>query len=624
MSSDQEKRNPANKASEELVGGHDDPENHATPLRADAKKFREKHEFDSSFNPNRSVLPSIDQSKKNEALADPLIPARMVNEYVYCPRLAYLEWVQKEWASSADTVEGTFVHRRVDTRKVNAKNDAESTNEPNIARSVEVGSARLGLIAKIDLLEIQDDLAVPVEYKKGKRPHIKNNAWDPDRVQLCVQGLLLREHSLHCEYGVLYYAGSRERVKVPFDAELIKLTIDSIGAFRASIQAEEVPKPLKDSPKCPRCSLVGICLPDEVNLMQAMKTSIRPIAVKRTTAYPLYIQSHQCKVSKDGGELVITTGRHESEETNRVRLSEVSQLAIFGNAYITTPVMHDLLRRSIPVCWYTYGGWFLGHSTSGFGGNVELRIMQFRSAEDATVCQRIANGLIEAKIKNSRAFLMRNSRLRESNEIRDAVKKLKSVAYKAKTCGSLEELLGLEGHAAALYFKHFGSMFKETIQNLSETFSFETRNRRPPLDPINAMLSFGYALLIRQVSVALMTTGLDPYMGFMHQGRFGRHSLALDLMEPFRPLIVDSTVLTMVNNGEVTPSGFVNAAGAVAMKDSTRKKLIATFERRLSQEITHPLFDYKIEYRRLFELQARLLSRYLLGDIPEYPNLIVR
>ena len=531
---------------------------------------------------------------------------------------------KKEWASSADTVEGTFVHRRVDTRKVNAKNDAESTNEPNIARSVEVGSDRLGLIAKIDLLEIQDDLAVPVEYKKGKRPHIKNNAWDPDRVQLCVQGLLLREHSLHCEYGVLYYAGSRERVKVPFDAELIKLTIDSIRAFRASIQAEEMPEPLKDSPKCPRCSLVGICLPDEVNLMQTMKTSIRPIAVKRTTAYPLYIQSYQCKVSKDGGELVITNGRDESEETNRVRLSEVSQLAIFGNAYITTPVMHEFLRRSIPVCWYTYGGWFLGHSTSGFGGNVELRIMQFRSAEDATVCQRIANGLIEAKIKNSRAFLMRNSRLRESNEIRDAVKKLKSVAYKAKTCRSLEELLGLEGHAAALYFKHFGSMFKETIQSLSETFSFETRNRRPPLDPINAMLSFGYALLIRQVSVALMTTGLDPYMGFMHQGRFGRHSLALDLMEPFRPLIVDSTVLTMVNNGEVTPSGFVKAAGAVAMKDSTRKKLIATFERRLSQEITHPLFDYKIEYRRLFELQARLLSRYLLGDIPEYPNLIVR
>ena len=622
MSSDQEKLNSASSQSGEKTE-HKNSDAH--PLRVDVERTRYKTLDERSIQSHRLFEKLPLKSKKHEPISNPLIPARMVNEFVYCPRLAYLEWVQKEWEDSVDTVEGGFAHKRVDKRDTAIKSESTSSTEPTVARSVEVGSEKLGLTAKIDLLQIENDLAVPVEYKKGKRPHIKHNAWDPDRVQVCVQGLLLREHGLKSEYGVLYYAGSRERVIVPFDVDLIKLTNESVESFRESVRSGELPMPLTDSPKCPRCSLVGICLPDEVNVLKTIKEKIRPIAIKRTTAYPLYIQSHQCKVSKEGYELIVTSGRGEEEEINKVRLSEVSQLAIFGNAYITTPVMHELLRRGIPVCWYTYGGWFLGHSMGSFGGNVELRTMQFKNAEDTNVCQRIACGLIEAKIKNSRVFLMRNCRTRGSNQTRAALKELKSLANTAMKADTLNELLGIEGYAAAIYFKNFDSMFqKEINKGFLESFSFETRNRRPPLDPINAMLSFGYALLVRQISVALMATGLDPYKGFMHQGRFGRPSLALDLMEPFRPLVVDSTVLTMINNGEVNQDGFVARAGAVAMKDSTRKKYIATFERRLSQEITHPVFNYKIEYRRLFELQARLLGRYLLGDIPDYPNLVVR
>ena len=155
-------------------------------------------------------------------------------------------------------------------------------------------------------------------------------------------------------------------------------------------------------------------------------------------------------------------------------------------------------------------------------------------------------------------------------------------------------------------------------------FDMNGRNRRPPTDPVNAMLSFGYALLTRAFVVALSSVGFDPYRGFYHQPRYGRPALALDMMEPFRPLIVDSVVVTAINNGEVKPTDFVRTPVGTNLSASGRKRFIASFERRMSQEVTHPMFDYRVEYRRLFEMQARLLSRFLLGEIPDYPNFLTR
>lgn len=161
-----------------------------------------------------------------------------------------------------------------------------------------------------------------------------------------------------------------------------------------------------------------------------------------------------------------------------------------------------------------------------------------------------------------------------------------------------------------------------TAQELS--FDFQTRNRRPPTDPVNALLSFSYAMLTRAWTVVLSAVGFDPYRGFYHQPRYGRPSLALDLMEPFRPLIADSTVIQVVNNGEVQPGPFERAGGGVALKADGRKALIAAFERRLSHEVTHPLFGYLLSYRRLMEIQARLLGRHLQGELPDYPNFTTR
>ncbi|MFT3792762.1 MAG: CRISPR-associated endonuclease Cas1 [Rudaea sp.] len=207
-----------------------------------------------------------------------------------------------------------------------------------------------------------------------------------------------------------------------------------------------------------------------------------------------------------------------------------------------------------------------------------------------------------------------------------ALADLKRIQKQSESAENLEMLLGIEGNAAAIYFAHFRGLLK-SISAEDEpllSFDFAQRNRRPPTDPVNAMLSFGYTLLTRTFSVTLQAVGFDPFRGFYHQPRYGRPALALDLMEPFRPLLADSTVIQVINNGEIHPSDFVSVAGSVNMAPDGRKRFIAAFERRLGQEIAHPLFGYRVSYRRLLELQARLLGRFLLGELDDYPNFTTR
>lgn len=550
----------------------------------------------------------------------PLLPARMVNEYEYCPRLAYLEWVQGEWAESADTVEGRYRHRRVDKPAGDLPAPDEAGEEEKIhAKSITLSSNRLGLIAKLDLVEGEGNVVTPVDYKRGKRPHVPKGAYDPERIQLCVQGLILEEHGYTCNEGVLYFAESRERVQVAFDEELRSQTLSAVNGLRLIAAGGQLPPPLEDSPKCPRCSLVGICLPDEVNFLKKQEEFPRPLAVARDEALPLYVQANRAKVAKSGETLEISV---DDKTQTTVRLIDISQVVLMGNVYLTTPTLHELMRREIPVTWHSYGGWFLGH-TAGVGHkNVELRTVQYRASFDDNVCLRLAKHLVHAKILNCRTLLRRNWRGDEKPEA--LTERLKRDADDSLRATNLSELLGIEGLAAQRYFGHFANLIKQDGDPASYRFDFNRRNRRPPTDPVNALLSYAYSLLVRTWTVTLSAVGFDPYRGFYHQPRYGRPALALDMMEPFRSLIADSCVIQAINNGEVRPSDFINAAGSVALTNDGRKRFIATFERRLSHEITHPLFGYKVSYRRLLEIQARLLGRFLLGDIPEYPNFMTR
>lgn len=549
----------------------------------------------------------------------PLLPARMVNEYQYCPRLAYLEWVQGEWADSGDTVEGRHAHRRVDV-STGRLPEPESDGTARLhARSVTLSSMRLGLIARMDLVEAEGAAVTPVDYKRGKRPHVPRGAYDPERVQLCIQGMILEEHGYSCSEGVLYFVGSRERVRVVFDDELRTLTLAAVDGLRLAAAGGQAPPPLRDSPKCPRCSLVDICLPDEVNFLREADSPPRPLSVSREERLPLYVQANGARIAKKGETLEITT---DEENTTFARLPELSQIVLMGNIHVTTPTLHELMRRGIPVTWYSYGGWFLGHTVGTGHRNVELRTAQYRASFDERACLHVARELVRVKILNCRTLLRRNWRGQESSD--RVVALLKRDAEAASRAPDVGTLLGVEGAAASRYFGAFVQMIKRTDDADTLRFDFTRRNRRPPTDPVNALLSFSYALLVRAFSVTLTAVGFDAYRGLFHKPRYGRPALSLDIMEPFRPLLADSSVLTAINNGEVRPGDFVRSSGSVALTPGGRKRFIAAFERRMSQEVTHPVFGYRASYRRVLQIEVRLLGRYLLGELPVFSGFLTR
>jgi CRISPR-associated endonuclease Cas1/CRISPR-associated protein Cas4 len=562
----------------------------------------------------------------------PLIPARMVNEFVYCPRLAYLMWTQGEWADSGDTVEGQRVHGRVDRpsrplpspEDIERSADGDAEPEKIVTRSLTLSSQSLGVIAKLDIAEAEDGVITPVDYKRGRRPHTAQGAYEPERIQVCLQALLLEEHGYRVGDGALYYAQSRERVRVVLDETLRQAAREAVSRLRLTVAQGRIPPPLEDSPKCPRCALVSICLPDEVRTLAGSPLAPRPIAVPQDEALPLIVQSQHARVGKDGETLKIAD---EEKGESRVRLIDVSDVALFGNVQITTPALVALLEREIPVTFHSHGGWFRGMATGVGHRNVEVRAAQYRLSFDETACLRFSRELVAAKITNQRTILRRNWR-GSPDDRKIALDRLSAARTSARGASAPVQLLGLEGDAASVYFRALASLLlPPAVEGRTEAlsaFQFDARNRRPPTDPVNAMLSLAYAMLARHLTVTLAAVGLDPYRGFFHAPRYGRPALALDLMEPFRPIVADSVVLSVINTGEIRPNDFVVASTGTALTQAGRRRFVEAFERRLSQETTHPLFGYQVSMRRLLIVQARLLSRFLLGELSSYPHYLPR
>lgn len=572
-----------------------------------------------------------------------LVPARMINEVLYCERLMYLEWVQGEWSDNAFTVDGQSVHRRVnESGKPLREPPADPSEEapPYVARSVWLSSERLGITAKIDLVEVEGGSVVPVEYKRGACPDVPSGAYLPELAQVCAQVLLLREHGYTCDNGEIYYAKERRRVPITIDDWLIRSTLGAVERSRRLVLEGVLPPPLVDSPKCNGCSLVGICLPDETHalversppaeresedpslevgddpwgLAPPAEQPVRRLFPARDDKLPVYVQAQGASLRLDGERIVIHSKDQPSQE---VRLSNTSHVAVYGNVHVTTPAIRKLLERGIPLLFNSYGGWFVGQAVGHDSKNVELRLAQYGGTQDRVRCLQLARTFVASKILNCRTLLRRN----HESPSPVALSELKQLARKARGAESLEALLGIEGTAARRYYSEFSGMLKG---GAALEFDLDGRNRRPPRDPVNALLSFCYSLLTKELTLAIRAVGLDPLLGFYHQPHFGRPSLSLDLMEEFRPILADSTVIGALNNGVIRSDDFIAAAGSVALTPPARKRLILAFERRMDQLVTHPVFDYRISYRRVLEVQARLLSRVLLGELPRYPEFRVR
>jgi CRISP-associated protein Cas1 len=447
-----------------------------------------------------SALPILIEAKRE--LPD-YLPARMVNEFAYCPRLFFYEWVEGLFAESVDTVEGAIQHSRVDA-KATALPGAADLPQSIHSRSVTLSSERLRVIAKMDLVEVRDGVVTPVDYKHG-RPRDGAEGlelWPSDRAQLAVQGIVLRENGYQCEEGVAYYRKTGQRVRVTLDEALIteteRLILDAWGAAESA----EIPPPLVDSPKCPGCSLVGICLPDEtwraaaveledpqqlalfdVPRRKPAKREVRPMMTARSELRPLYLNTPGIKLGKSGAVLQV---KDKDKLLQEVRIGEICQVNLMGNVQVSTQAVQALCEAEIPICYFSMGGWFYGITLGLNTKNVFLRRNQFRLAEQEYFARTIARRLVAGKIRNQRTLLQRNHV--EPNRL--ALAGMKEMAERAEGASSLEELLGIEGNAARIYFGQFAGMMKpdEEAETAPLPFEMDGRNRRPPRDPVNAML----------------------------------------------------------------------------------------------------------------------------------------
>ncbi len=573
------------------------------------------------------------------------ISARMINEYVYCPRLFYFEQVVGVFVHNEHTLEGAVQHKRVDKESRSVPRPDDKSGQPAVVRSITLSSEKHRVIAKLDLVEFDDGRATPVDYKHG-RPRVGDDGvevWPTDRVQLAVQALVLRANGYGCDEGIVFYQKTRQRVRVPFDDATIIEAEQAIACARETAAAGEIPPPLVDSPKCPGCSLVGICMPDETWYLQSragkgkleqlplfedarqtpqksLPPGARLLVAPRSDLRPLYLNSPGLRVGKSGGLLRI---REKKKVVQDVRINEINQVNLMGNIQISTQAIQQLCRDEKPICYFSQGNWFYGVTTGLNTKNVLLRKAQFRLAEEDWFCRRLAGRLVEGKIRNQRTMLLRNHVEPPSWELRQ----LKRLMGNARAAGSLKELLGIEGLAARIYFGLFGGMLKRDGEWDGKSpfhFEFRSRNRRPPRDPVNALLSLGYSLLTKDLTVACYAVGFDPMVGFYHQPRHGRPALALDLMEPLRPLIVDSSVLSAVNTRMISERDFVMAGNSVSLTAAGRKNFFRAYESRMDTLVTHPLFGYRTSYRRLLEIQARLLAKTLEGELSEYPVFVTR
>lgn len=674
-----------------------------------------------------------------DSAAEPM-RARMLNEFVYCPRLFYYEQVEGVFVSNADTERGSAIHEKLDRgrgalprarKKSKPAEDAPSADgaaeatdpaetatlteggEPDLAdlkthepeeattsattetihsRSAMLSSTRLGVVAKMDLVEVKmiargvDDLfgrrpgdpggaevqsVTPVDYKAGA-PRLgaeTNELWDADKMQLGLQILILRDNGYTCDEGVIYYRATKQRVPLRMTSQIEAWIIAKIAEAREVAASPDIPPPLVNSPKCVRCSLAPVCLPDETRLLAedrththldtlratatpasqrpgvpapvgaAATTTPRRLIAARDDERALYLNTQGCRIGIKSERLIVKEGDSVLDE---IRLNDVTHVALFGNIQLSTQAVQELCEQEIPVAYFSMGGWFYG-LTRGHGlKNVHTRIQQFAAAANPLQCLAIAQRIVQAKIRNHRTMLMRL----HSQPPGAAVVGLREIAGRVPNARGLDELLGMEGAAAALYFQHFAGMIKVGEDDLDDeipgleitgkaqerrkvesdafTFDFTQRRRRPPTDPVNALLSLAYSLLAKDCTIAALAVGFDPYVGFYHQPRHGRPALALDLMEEFRPLVAESAVLTAINNRMVTAVHFVRAGDAVNLTPQGRRAFFHAYEQRMNALITHPVFDYKVSYRRVLELQARLLARHLTGEIPEYVPMVTR
>lgn len=424
----------------------------------------------------------------------------------------------------------------------------------------------------------------------------------------------MREAGHRCFHGRLYYKQTATLVEIPWSEDHLD-ALKWVADQAYGLISAPMPEPLVDSRKCIRCSLNHVCLPDETLHIKGILEEPRQLYPGRDDCGVLHLVTPGSVVGKIGDGLkIVVPGQIDTV----IPIKDVSHLCCWGNVQVSTQTILELSDRGISIAWLTGGGWLRAITTRPLEKNVCLRRTQYRICDDNKTCLCLARWVVGAKIENQRVLIRRNEK---TLPLKDSVKKLRICREKAQKADSLESLRGIEGYAARSYWGGFSSLLNDSEDSL---LPMQGRNRRPPRDPVNALLSYGYAMLLRDFMTALHATGMDPMYGFYHAVVPGRPSLALDLMEAFRPLVVDSAVLRGINERSFSKDDFVLANGFCAMKPNVKRRWIKAYERRVDEMFTHPLFGYRLSYRRMFILEARLFGRFLSGELSYYHPITTR
>ncbi len=530
----------------------------------------------------------------------------------YCPRLFYLEEVEELYTQDAAVFAGRRLHAELE------KQEAEEWEELFLI------SEELGIRGRVDALRTRNGETIPYEHKRGRCHRDENKqpqAWESDKLQILAYACLIESAlGIPIKEGRIRYHADNVLIHVPLDDAGRTIVRDAVKKARELKQSTYRPPVTDNERLCARCSLAPVCLPEEARLAHNREWQPIQLFPEDDDRQIIHILEPGTCVGRTGEQIKITR-RNQPVETIPAR--QIGQLVLHSFSQISTQALHFCGEQGIGVHFISGGGRYLG-SFDNRQGSIQRRIRQYAALSSADTCLELARKLMVCRGQGQRKFLMRATRGKSEvpESLEKAIAQMKAVLKQVPQAKSLESLLGLEGNLARLYFSGLPSLISPEI---AQEMHFFDRNRRPPRDRFNSLLGFGYSLLLKDVMNAILTVGLEPAFGFYHQPRSQAAPLALDLIEIFRVPLVDMTVLASINRGQWDIKEDFDIRGKqVWLSETGKRKFVELYERRKQETWKHPATGYSLTYRRLFELEVRLLEKEWSGEGGLFGKLILR
>lgn len=529
---------------------------------------------------------------------EPLIRVMALHAIEYCERLFYLEEIEEIRVADASVYDGRRFH--------------EQLPEYVSMEKFVLESEKIGIQGKMDCVRTQKGEWVPYEYKKG-RARVQQSgevfAWPSDEVQITAYALLLEEHFKRpIREGRIYYAADHRTVHVAIDDFMRERVHSAIQRARLLRSSTERPPIASNERLCSRCSLAPVCLPEEERLVEKPTRSTIRLFPEDRDLLDIHVTSPGSTARRSGNTLVV---ENKEGEKQSFPIEQVGSVTLHGHVQITTQTLHMCADKGINIHWVTGGGKYIG-SVSNAAGGVQRRLRQYRGLCDDNLKLKLARSLVAAKTESQLRYVLRLTRGSDQRlEMEDHLAGMREALRGTQKAESIDELRGYEGICAKEYFACLSLLTREDdITGMS----FKHRNRRPPKDPVNALLSFLYSLLYRDCVRSIVAVGLDPTIGFYHQPRSSAYPLALDLMELFRVSLCEITILGSIHRNQwKVDEDFIRAGEQVWLNDTGRRKAIALYERRKQDKWKHPVIGYSLSYDRALELEVRLLEKEWSG-----------